>query len=36
MSGWLLDTHIWLWYTEGSEDQLKPATIKRLDDMRHR
>jgi PIN domain nuclease of toxin-antitoxin system len=35
MSGWLLDTHIWLWYTEGAEDQLKPATIERLDDMRY-
>jgi PIN domain nuclease of toxin-antitoxin system len=35
MSGWLLDTHIWLWYAEGDSDQLKPATIKRLDDMRH-
>jgi PIN domain nuclease of toxin-antitoxin system len=36
MSGWLLDTHIWLWYAEGDSDQLKPAAIKRLDEMRHR
>lgn len=35
MSGWLLDTHIWLWYAEGNVEQLKPATIKRLDAMRH-
>jgi PIN domain nuclease of toxin-antitoxin system len=35
MSGWLLDTHIWLWYAEGDSDQLKPAAIKRLDEMRH-
>jgi PIN domain nuclease of toxin-antitoxin system len=35
MSGWLLDTHVWLWYAEGDSEQLKPATIKRLDDMRH-
>ena len=34
MNGWLLDTHIWLWYTEGAEDKLKPAPVQRLDDMR--
>jgi PIN domain nuclease of toxin-antitoxin system len=34
MSGWLLDTHIWLWYAEGDGEQLKAATISSLDDMR--
>lgn len=34
MSGWLLDTHIWLWYAEGDSDQLKRAAIKRLEEMR--
>jgi len=34
MSGWLLDTHVWLWYAEGMTDQLKPTAIKKLDSAR--
>jgi PIN domain nuclease of toxin-antitoxin system len=30
----LLDTHVWLWYAEGVPDQLRPASIRRLDDAR--
>jgi len=34
MSGWLLDTHIWLWYAEGDGGQLTSARVSRLDDVR--
>ena len=33
MSALLLDTHIWLWYAEGSE-QLRPSGVKILDEAR--
>jgi PIN domain nuclease of toxin-antitoxin system len=31
MSALLLDTHIWLWYAEGTTDRLRPASVKKLD-----
>jgi PIN domain nuclease of toxin-antitoxin system len=34
MSALLLDTHIWLWYAEGNEERLPPASIKKLDRAR--
>lgn len=34
MSALLLDTHIWLWYAEGTAGRLRPASIKKLDDAR--
>lgn len=34
MSALLLDTHVWLWYAEGVAEQLRPASIRRLDDAR--
>lgn len=34
MSALLLDTHIWLWYAEGSTDRLRPSSVKILDDAR--
>jgi PIN domain nuclease of toxin-antitoxin system len=34
MSALLLDTHAWLWYAEGMSERLRPATIKRLDEVR--
>lgn len=34
MSALLLDTHLWLWYAEGVAEQLRPASIRRLDDAR--
>jgi PIN domain nuclease of toxin-antitoxin system len=34
MSAVLLDTHIWLWYAEGTTARLRPANIKKLDDAR--
>ena len=35
MSALLLDTHIWLWYAEGSE-QLRPSSVKILDEARRK
>lgn len=34
MSALLLDTHIWLWYAEGTTERLRPASVKKLDDAR--
>jgi PIN domain nuclease of toxin-antitoxin system len=34
VSALLLDTHIWLWYAEGDEDQLPKASVKRIEDAR--
>ena len=34
MSALLLDTHVWLWYAEGVAEQLRPASIRRLEDAR--
>jgi PIN domain nuclease of toxin-antitoxin system len=34
MSALLLDTHVWLWYAEGVAGQLRPASIRRLDEAR--
>jgi PIN domain nuclease of toxin-antitoxin system len=34
VSALLLDTHIWLWYAEGSIDRLRPANVKILDEAR--
>ncbi len=36
MSALLLDTHIWLWYAEGSADRLWPKSVRRLDAARRR
>ena len=30
----LLDTHVWLWYAEGSEGQLSKATLSAIDQAR--
>lgn len=34
MSALLLDTHIWLWYAEGDDDQLPSRSVQRLDEAR--
>jgi PIN domain nuclease of toxin-antitoxin system len=34
MSALLLDTHIWLWYAEGTSDRLPPTSVKKLDAAR--
>lgn len=34
MSALLLDTHVWLWYAEGLAEQLRPASVRKLDDAR--
>jgi len=34
VSALLLDTHIWLWYAEGSAERLTPASARRLDQAR--
>lgn len=34
MRGLLLDTHIWLWYAEGVNERLQPASVKILDQAR--
>lgn len=34
MSALLLDTHVWLWYAEGMSKQLRPSSIRRLDEAR--
>jgi PIN domain nuclease of toxin-antitoxin system len=34
MSALLLDTHIWLWYAEGTTDRLRPASVEKLDAAR--
>lgn len=36
MKALLLDTHAWLWYAEGNERQLPPASVRRMDDVRAR
>jgi PIN domain nuclease of toxin-antitoxin system len=34
MSALLLDTHIWLWYSEGNSEKLRKASVKKLDAAR--
>lgn len=34
MSSLLLDTHIWLWYAEGDDEQLPLRSVQRLDEAR--
>jgi PIN domain nuclease of toxin-antitoxin system len=34
MSALLLDTHIWLWYAEGTIGRLRPSSVKVLDEAR--
>ncbi len=34
MSGLLLDTHIWLWYAEGTPNKLSAESIRALDSAR--
>lgn len=34
MSALLLDTHIWLWYAEGTAERLPPTSVKKLDQAR--
>ena len=34
MSALLLDTHVWLWYAVGMSEQLRPASVRKLDDAR--
>ena len=34
MSALLIDTHIWLWYAEGTAKRLTPASVKILDEAR--
>jgi PIN domain nuclease of toxin-antitoxin system len=34
MSALLLDTHIWLWYAEGDNEELPPRSVQRLDEAR--
>jgi PIN domain nuclease of toxin-antitoxin system len=34
MTALLLDTHIWLWYAQGGEDHLPPASVKKLEQAR--
>lgn len=34
MSALLLDTHIWLWYAQGDDEQLSPRSVQRLDEAR--
>ncbi len=36
MSALLLDTHIWLWYAEGSSEQLPSTSVKILDEARRK
>lgn len=34
MTAVLLDTHVWLWYAEGTTERLRPPTVKKLEDAR--
>lgn len=34
MSALLLDTHIWLWYAEGDDEQLPARSVQQLDEAR--
>jgi len=34
MSALLLDTHVWLWYSDGNGERLRPAQVKKLDAAR--
>lgn len=34
MSALLLDTHIWLWYAEGDNEQLSSRSVRQLDEAR--
>jgi PIN domain nuclease of toxin-antitoxin system len=34
VSALLLDSHIWLWYAEGNEDRLPPASVSKLEQAR--
>ena len=36
MSALLLDTHIWLWYAEGTSEQLPSTSVKILDEARRK
>ena len=36
MSALLLDTHIWLWYAEGTSEQLRSTSVKILDEARRK
>jgi len=33
MTSFLLDTHIWLWFQNGDEKKLKPATVREFTDL---
>lgn len=30
----LLDTHVWIWFVEGSADELAPACVREIDNAR--
>jgi PIN domain nuclease of toxin-antitoxin system len=34
MSALLLDTHIWVWYSEGDAERLHASSVKKIDDAR--
>jgi PIN domain nuclease of toxin-antitoxin system len=34
MSALLLDTHVWLWYAQGDDEQLSPKAVNVLDEAR--
>jgi PIN domain nuclease of toxin-antitoxin system len=34
MSALLLDTHIWLWYSQGDAGRLQAASVKKIDEAR--
>lgn len=34
MSALLLDTHIWLWYSEGDAERLPASSVKKIDEAR--
>lgn len=36
MKALLLDTHAWLWYAEGNTRQLRPASVRRIEEARSR
>lgn len=36
MSSLLLDTHIWLWYSQGDAERLHASSVKKIDDARRR
>ena len=31
VTGYLLDTHLWLWFQEGDRDRIEPALIEEID-----